>query len=375
MQIDAKQLELLIGGPVPAVDKDIHTSTDTDPHSSDVLERADEWYINHGKGIDLTGMLRGMLNPVPEGDTDGTSQETPDNIPVSPPVAEPVDTALIAVTAGVLRPSGYEVAIENEITLLMTLWKFHWLTSLQLAMWLSMSVQMVRRTLRRMRSKGRREVARARLPNGGWAYFLAKRGAERLRWETGKDVKAVRLRTFGNWEHRAISNYHIIALREYRRVANLTERIQLYSEYEIQAGRAPIHTWDGKIPDALMVYTNEYGDDSFHWVEIENARRSTPDKKQLADFLIARTKETEHISGTSFGSLHLVSTRRQLLIEVCRNLCRYLDGKDIEVWQQYKAENWIRLFHIDISPGLIYNRYHNFLATMEEFDPEFGDEE
>ena len=73
------------------------------------------------------------------------------------------------------------------------------------------------------------------------------------------------LRTIG--EHRILANSIAID------AANQDHNPTVWSEREIQTGRAPVRTWRGKIPDILI----EHLPTQITWVEVENSKRSDHD--------------------------------------------------------------------------------------------------
>ncbi len=231
-----------------------------------------------------------------------------------------------------------------------------------------MGLAMVRRTLSRLKGSKVREVSRVRLPNGVWVYFLAKRGAERLCIETGEDVTAVRLRSFGTWEHRAICNWHVISWKRFAARASQSHQLELYTEYEIQTGRTPLLSWDDTVPDALGVYTNEDDEVYFWWMEVENSRRNDRGKRQLANFLINRYRNPKHKSGIAFGVIHLVSTKHPLLLDVCRDLRRRLDKHTLTAYERSDIEDKVLFFSFPMSSGLIADDSRYFAKRMYEFD-------
>lgn len=267
------------------------------------------------------------------------------------------------------RSSGYVVGLKNELTVLLALAKFHWLTSRQIGMWVwptgTQSLQMAQTTLRRLKVQG--EVIEKMLPNGVPAYTLSNRGAMRIRAELNMEIHAKRFRHPGHWMHRAICNWHLILFNRFRlNNPSLVDRLAFYSEYEIRRHAAPIYALGGKIPDALVRYTDDDGLESLWWVEVENARRSKKDIAALCDFAVLKLPEYAQQKGCSVRMLQLVSTDIRLLQEVARHLYKRMDSLAMTEDQKLKATSCIELYILDISPGLKTTGYRYFKVPLHD---------
>lgn len=162
----------------------------------------------------------------------------------------------------------FDIFADRSIYTLYWLHRFRWLTSNQLArlIWPEEAKQaqrMAQRVLRTQIDAG--EVLARRLPNGGVAYVLGERGAQRLA-NCGVDV---RLR--GERDARLGAPYHRALANEIA-IHGIQQGWQVYTENEIQRGEGPLRSLKAHIPDLLFEQSDDYP--SLSWCEVENAAKS-----------------------------------------------------------------------------------------------------
>lgn len=220
----------------------------------------------------------------------------------------------------------------NELAILVILHRFGWLTARMVAalVWPthSQSLSMARRTLRRMLDA--REVAKRRLPEGGDCYVLTSKGAHRLTVERGITAKSGQHLKLGNSVHRACCNWYVIE--------HLRKGATVWTEHEIQSGRSPVTSWQGKTPDALI--DTQCG---LIWVETENAWKNRTERQKLVEFCARNLghldTRVELADGYPLFMVAIVATNRSALENMVasfresarQGLCRDAHLAEIEV--------------------------------------------
>lgn len=178
---------------------------------------------------------------------------------------------------------GQELALINEVEALYWLHRFGGLLTRQVAalVWpeASQDVRMAQRTLRRLATA--KEVLRRELRTGGVIHVLSEAGARRLR-EHGFEASAR-----GTRDLRWTKPYHRVLANDTAIQAHL-QGSAIWTEFEIQRGRAPLRKLMGCIPDVLVCEDP----DNFNyldWIEVENAAKSRARLGQmlkLADWML-----------------------------------------------------------------------------------------
>lgn len=162
---------------------------------------------------------------------------------------------------------------QNARLILTALHRFGWLTTRMIAalVWsdASQSIAMARRTLNRLIDD--RRVLKRPLPDGGDCYVLSAAGARWLHEEQGLAAKPGSTLKLGNALHRACSNWYLI----HRHLAG----DDIWTEYEIQTGRAPVFSVGGKTPDGLVMTPL-----GLIWVEVENAWKNLNERARVVNF-------------------------------------------------------------------------------------------
>ncbi|RAM61227.1 hypothetical protein RB24_26225 [Herbaspirillum rubrisubalbicans] len=69
------------------------------------------------------------------------------------------------------------------------------------------------------------------------------------------------------------------------------EGLQVWTEHEIQCGKAPVKEVAGKVPDGL--YDVEEG---LVWVEVENSWKNRAERQKIADFIASKAAKDVHMS-------------------------------------------------------------------------------
>ena len=165
------------------------------------------------------------------------------------------------------------VGEQNTLAVLTHLHRFGWLTSLMLAalVWSAakQAQAMARRTLKTLTDQ--KLVIKRPLPEGGDCYVLSAAGARWLSAQADITAKAGSALKLGNAVHRACSNWYLIS--------RLLAGDVVWTEYEIQSGRAPLLTVAGKTPDGLV--ETPFG---LLWVEVENAWKNRTERGKVVAF-------------------------------------------------------------------------------------------
>ena len=165
------------------------------------------------------------------------------------------------------------VGEQNTLAILTFLHRFGWLSSRMIAalVWpeAKQAAAMARRTVKSLTDD--KLILKRALPDGGDCYTLSAVGARWLNEKEGITAKSGASLQLGNPVHRACSNWFLIdQIRQGKRV---------WSEYEIQTGRAPVCNVGGKTPDGLV--QSNFG---LIWVEVENAWKNKVERAKVVNF-------------------------------------------------------------------------------------------
>ena len=128
---------------------------------------------------------------------------------------------------------------------------------------------MARRIVKALADEGL--VLKRPLPEGIHCYTLSAAGARFLADTIGIQAKSGASLPLGNTIHRACSNSYVIS--------QMLAGFVVWTEHEIQCGRAPFTSVDGKVPDVLV--ETEYG---LLWVEVENAWKNRKEREKVVRF-------------------------------------------------------------------------------------------
>ena len=181
---------------------------------------------------------------------------------------------------------GRITALKNEHDTLSLLHRFGWLRSRDLAdlIWndsksTSSAIAMAQRTIKRLKESG--QLLHRMAPDGATVYSLAEAGARRLGDECGIAAKSGKdlIRELGNYTHRCNANSFAI----YR----LNSGQKIWTEREIQSGKAPIKAINHKVPDGLVDITDGlYAEGTLvlAWVEVEAGYKKNTDFYKMLRF-------------------------------------------------------------------------------------------
>ncbi len=152
---------------------------------------------------------------------------------------------------------------------LLFLHRFGWLTAKMLAaiQWsqASQGEAMARRTLRRLLDA---KLVLKRETAGNVLWVLSAAGARALREQFDLDASSGQTLKLAQVMHRACANWYAIS--------KLAEKFTVWTEYEIQTGRAPWGKLDGKTAD--MVYDSGQG---LVFCEVENAWKNRKHRSEI----------------------------------------------------------------------------------------------
>lgn len=200
----------------------------------------------------------------------------------------------------------------NTLAVLSLLHRFGWLTSRMIAalVWTNakQGPAMARRAVRTLTDD--KLILRRPLPGGGDCYTLSAAGARLLNETTGLSAHSGASLPLGNTVHRACANWYVIR--------HINEGTTVWTEHEIQSGRAPLVSVDGKIPDALV--DTPYG---VIWVEVENAWKNRNERNKVVRFasrqLPSGDRMCELAPGHYLCRVAIVGTSTDALRAMCRS--------------------------------------------------------
>jgi hypothetical protein len=200
----------------------------------------------------------------------------------------------------------------NTLAVLSQLHRFGWLTSRMIAtlVWASakQAPAMARRAVKSLTDD--KLILRRPLPEGGDCYTLSAAGARSLNDTVGLVATSGASLPLGNTVHRACANWYVIR--------HINEGTTVWTEHEIQTGRAPLVSVDGKIPDALV--DTPYG---LIWVEVENAWKNRSERGAVVRFssrhLPSGDRMSELAPGHYLFRMAIVGTNADALRAMCRS--------------------------------------------------------
>ena len=256
-------------------------------------------------------------------------------------------------------PDGRLVAEANEAETLYLLARFGWLTSRQVAalIWPSSpsasALRMAQRTLKRLIED--QMIVERSLPQGIPCYVLGRRGAERARHDYVHATRGTD-QGLGNPAHRALSNWY--AIHAWLHDASVED---VWTEYEIQRGLAPVKNIQRKTPDALLVLNPDHAEQlggNLVWVEIENTHKNRKRREAMLQFGLDRFSDPGRAShAVGDGDDYLAAMRI-----VCRNQERGLavlnSAKALHengaLYEQHHARAWyqVQIVLAEMTPSL-----------------------
>jgi hypothetical protein len=249
---------------------------------------------------------------------------------------------------------------QNTLAILMYLHRFGWLTSRMLSglIWpeAKQSAAMARRTVRALAEQ--KLILKRPLLAGGDCYVLSAAGARMLNEKEGVAAKAGSTLKLGNPVHRACSNWYLIS----RLLAGDT----IWTEYEIQTGRAPVASVSGKVPDGLCL--TPFG---LVWVEVENAWKNRTERSKIIQFcqrtLHTSTEMTELAPDFYLFRVAVVSTNLDALRAMHRS---FLDAHVVDDLSERQIHN-IELALLPVDKSLVAGNYEQVLLC-DAISPPLG---
>lgn len=234
------------------------------------------------------------------------------------------------------------VGEQNTLAVLTYLHRFGWLTSRMTAalVWpaATQAQAMARRTLKTLTDQKR--VIKRALPEGGDCYVLSAAGARWLSEQGGITAKAGSALRLGNAVHRACSNWYLIT--------RLLAGDVIWTEYEIQSGRAPLLTVAGKTPDGLV--ETPFG---LVWVEVENAWKNRAERAKVAGFcqkcLLPGSEMAELAPNAYLFRVAIVSATGEALRSMAQSLADAHASGDLSDAQAGDIE----LVHLPLDKSLV----------------------
>lgn len=222
----------------------------------------------------------------------------------------------------------------NELAVLRALHRFGWLTTRMTAyaVWpaSSQAQAMARRTLARLRKAA--EVIERELPDsGGSCHVLTPAGARRLRRASGELAESGVALRLGNPVHRACSNWFLLRKQ--------IEGFGIWTEHEIQTGRAGHYAYEGKVADGYY-----FADGCLVWVEVENTWKNREERARIVrlveDNLDPPDGADAAADSVSLGRVAIVSTNTDAL--------RHIVGSFAEAFRHGTVRE-AQLFYVEVS--------------------------
>lgn len=231
---------------------------------------------------------------------------------------------------------------QNTLAILTYLHRFGWLTSRMLAalVWPAAkhAPAMARRTVKALADD--KLILRRPLPDGGDCYVLSAAGARRLNDQKESAAKGGATLQLGNAVHRACSNWYLIG--------RLLDGDTIWTEYEIQTGRAPVVAVGGKTPDGLVLTPL-----GLIWVEVENAWKNRTERARIVGFcqryLLPDTQMTELAPTLYLFRVAIVSATLDALRAMAQSLVDVHAAGDLGDSQSGDIE----LVHLPVDKSLV----------------------
>lgn len=231
---------------------------------------------------------------------------------------------------------------QNTLAVLTYLHRFGWLTSRMLSalVWpaAKQAPALARRTVKALADE--KLILRRPLPDGGDCYVLSAAGARRLNEQEGVAAKGGATLQLGNAVHRACSNWYLIG--------RLLDGDAVWTEYEIQTGRAPVVAVGGKTPDGLVLTPL-----GLIWVEVENAWKNRAERVRIVGFcqryLPHDTQMTELAPRVYLFRLAIVSATLDALRAMATSLIEAHAAGDLRDAQTGDIE----LVHLPVDKSLL----------------------
>lgn len=199
----------------------------------------------------------------------------------------------------------------QELTMLRYLARFGWLTvamSGELVFFgKSQKDALARRLLNKLAA---RKEAERHTADGTGIWMVTRKGTKRLADEGNIQLEPLGSKNFGNMRHRAASNWRLINA--------LNGGFPVWTEHEIQCGKAPFVEYRGKVPDGLIVTT-----EGLIWIEVENAYKSKIEREKIILFCertLSSDLKTEIAEGCFLFRLEIVSTNKEALSAIYKDL-------------------------------------------------------
>jgi hypothetical protein len=220
---------------------------------------------------------------------------------------------------------------QNTLAILTFLHRFGWLTSRMISALLwpeaKQAPALARRTLKALAEQ--KLVIKRPLAEGGDCYVLSATGARWLTEKEGITAKGGAALQLGNPVHRACANWYLID--------QIRQGNQVWTEYEIQTGRAPVCNVSGKTPDGLI--QSDFG---LIWVEVENAWKNRSERGKVVTFcqrcLFTSDQMSELAPNFYLFRVAIVSTNLDALKAMHRSMMDALAVGDISDTQAGNIE-------------------------------------
>ncbi|MCP9759392.1 hypothetical protein EGI20_08725 [Aquitalea sp. S1-19] len=229
----------------------------------------------------------------------------------------------------------------NTLAFLHYLHRFGWLTTRMVAalVWpeASQGLAMARRALKAQLEL--KNVLRRKLPAGGYCYVLSAAGARFLENETGVKSRSGASLPLGNVVHRAASNWYLIEM--------IIKGHTAWTEHEIHSLRAPVHTFDGKVPDGLI--ETEMG---LVWLEVENSWKNKNERAKVVR-LCCRNLTSPHLTELApdhyLAQVHIVGTNTSALQAMLRT---FADAYRERALREEQAISGVQLVRVPVDKSL-----------------------
>lgn len=249
------------------------------------------------------------------------------------------------------------VGERNTLAVLTALHRFGWLTSAMLSVLVwperAQGAAMARRTLAKLVQQ--RLVLRRELP-GTACYTLAANGARLLSQQLGQPIPRPLLLNPQNVVHRACANWYAIA--------KLREGYTVWTEFEIQCGRAPVLKHLRKVPDVLVETTG-----GIMWVEVENAWKGRASRQEITAFCAHTFGNADLLAELApdhcLCRIVIAGTNRAALLALVHDFQR---DHDLHVVSEYALRN-VEIALLPVTKSLGCGALRSFNAWFDFVNP------
>jgi hypothetical protein len=232
---------------------------------------------------------------------------------------------------------------QNKLAILHYLYRFGYLTSRQISKLIfrkkACGLTLAQRKIADLIED--KLIIRRRVTTGNAVVLLSSKGAKLLNTEFNLHAKSGAKMKLGNPIHRCASNWHLIH--------ELSKGHNIYTEHEIQCGRAPVSIINGKIPDGIVII-----EQGVIWLEVENSWKNKAEIQKIVQFS-ADTLSNPNSMEQMWEDNYLVKLRILAITPYSANAMVRSYAKDFkDGCINHIALNDVQLMYAPMTTGLIY---------------------